>query len=457
MSTSAIEKTIFVVSVAVLAFLSGYVVRWHGWFPDSILEQVSQQASGVYLAWSPGPVTPTSRTYDRAGVSVVSPDKVQPGVTLLQSSWEKNGEWKQGLKLIDRKGHTVHEWRPKLEEIFPNPPGLRGRGIARRMLHGSYLFPNGDVLVNVEYIGTARLDACGQVLWRLQEGGHHSIARAQDGTFWISSTSQSLRTKTESHPNGFPGLDDPVWLDQITHVTGDGEVLRSFNVLDILYANDLQRFIVKANQPEAETDGPRSRDLTHLNDVEPLSSTIADEYPLFEAGDLLVSLRNIHLVLVVDPDSGTVKWHASVPFIQQHDPDYIGGGWIGVFDNNEDFTRRGTMLGGSRIVTLQPHTDSMKVVFPTQHSAPFYTPIQGKWQQLENGNLLLTEAKAGRVVEVTPEGQTVWEWVKKPYSASEVPAVKEGSRYDLTRGDIASWPCSSVDSVSTYTKQESAP
>jgi hypothetical protein len=168
--------------------------------------------------------------------------------------------------------------------------------------------------------------------------------------------------------------------------------------------------------------------------------------PLFEAGDLLMSLRNLHLILVVDPKSKEVKWHASAPFIQQHDADFVGDGWIGVFDNNEDFTKRGTMLGGSRIVTLQPHTDSMAVRFPTPRSESLYTDVWGKWQQLDNGNMLLTESSAGRVAEVTPNGRTVWEWGHAPYEESNVPVVTKAARHDLTREDVAAWPCSSVDS-----------
>ncbi|PSQ91209.1 MAG: hypothetical protein BRD30_03620, partial [Bacteroidetes bacterium QH_2_63_10] len=120
-------------------------------------------------------------------------------------------------------------------------------------------------------------------------------------------------------------------------------------------------------------------------------------------------------------------------------------GWVGIFDNNMDFTKRGKMLGGSRIVAVQPRTDSVEVRFPTPRSDPFYTDATGKWQQLPNGNMLLTESKAGRVVEVAPSGRTVWEWVIPPYSESKVSRISQAVRHDLTPADVADWPCSSVD------------
>ena len=172
---------------------------------------------------------------------------------------------------------------------------------------------------------------------------------------------------------------------------------------------------------------------------------MADEYPRFEAGDLVISVRRFHLVFVFDPESLDVKWHASDPFIAQHDPDFIGDGWIGVFDNNTDGTGRGMQLGGTRIVALQPHTDSMEVRFPTLHSEPFYTAGLGKWHLLENGNMLLAETESGRVVEVDSTGRTVWEWIHPPYDEPRVPEIRQAVRHDLSLRDVAVWPCISVD------------
>lgn len=61
--------------------------------------------------------------------------------------------------------------------------------------------------------------------------------------------------------------------------------------------------------------------------------------------------------------------------------------------------------------------------------------------------MLLTESSAGRVAEVTPNGRTVWEWVHAPYEESNVPVVTKAARHDLTREDVATWPCSSADST----------
>lgn len=107
------------------------------------------------------------------------------------------------------------------------------------------------------------------------------------------------------------------------------------------------------------------------------------------------------------------------------------------------------MLRGSRIVAAQPHTDSIEIRFPTPKSDLLYTKSQGMWQQLSNGNMLLAEAKAGRIVEVAPDGRLVWEWIIEPYNESKVSRISEMARHDLSPKDVADWPCSSVDSVQT--------
>ncbi len=459
-SSLSFAKVWFGLSLLVLAFGYGFASHAWGVFPKTFVETAWRQAYWRVQAEKKNTPSLTDQIYDRKGWESSSPESMSPGMTLITSSWKKNEGWKVGPKLFDESGEIVHEWLFDRKKVF-------GSGLVQRRdpestdIQGSLLLSNGDVVVNLEYVGMARLNSCGKVLWTLTESNHHSIAHGRNGSFWVPGASQEKRSKSDQYPEGFPGLDGKkVWVDRILRVSGEGEILYDANVLDILYANGLERYIPKVLGGKRPSPKKITSDVTHINDIEPLSPSMADEYPLFESGDLLVSARSLSLVFVVDPDTKEVKWHSSDPFVYQHDPDFIGGGWIGVFDNNYDLTSynspdRGTMLGGSRIVYIEPHTDSTKVQFPTQHSELLYTHVRGKWQGLNNGNMLLTEAQAGRAVEVNSEGRTVWEWIHKPTDNSKVPSVTKATRHDLTREEIASWPCSSVDSVSASAQNTS--
>ena len=434
-----LEKGGFLLSAFLLVFVGGYLTRDLGWFPHSLLQRALGQGDRILTATTEGPDFAETRTgvSARAGAATrEDAGEVGPALTLITSTW-RDFDWNPGLRLIDREGRVLHEWRVPPTELFSDAEHRRGTDLSEQDLHGSMLLPNGDVVVNVEYAGTARLDACSHVKWKVSEGNHHSIARAADGSFWIPGVSERRGARSDRYPGpeGYPGLDGTIFHSLVLHVSPDGELLRTIPVLDLLYRNDLERFIPKNDQQDRD-------DVLHLNDVEPLDPAMASEYPLFEAGDLLASLRNLDLVLVFDPESLEVKWSASRPFIMQHDPDWMGDGWIGVLDNNWDDTERGTMLGGSRVVALQPHTDSSRVLFPTPESNSFYTAHRGKWQKLENGNLLLAESDEGRVVEVAPDGGTLWEWTAESYDESSVPSVTRASRVDLTREEVAAWPCS---------------
>lgn len=449
MPSLSFEKAWFFLSVVLLSFIYGFAS--HAWdlFPKSYVITAVNQAGRqlpTFLRGDESDEQTSPRVYDRSGARQVNPEATRPGLTLITSAWRPEGteRLQPGARLIDASGRVLHEWIPERRGLFPDAY-IKSRDPMTAEFHGTQLLPNGDLLLALSYIGVVRLDACGTVQWTLSEGNHHSITWAEDGTFWMSAVSEERQMGSETYPDGYPGLEDSVWLDQLLQVADDGTVLQEINVLDILYDNGLERYLRLAQGRSGYT--LENGDPVHLNDVEALPASMAEDYPLFEAGDLVVSLKHPNLVFVYDPDTGAVRWHAdSAPndtyhLIQHHDPDFMGDGWIGVFDNREDFTARGSMLGGSHIVAFQPHTDSMRVLFPTPLSDSIYTRNRGKWQYLDNGNLLITESNGGRVLEVTPEGETVWEWIQEPYVDDRVPFATAGTRHDLTADDVAAWSC----------------
>lgn len=423
----------FISSLVVLSFVYGTAVGKWELFPYSFLDRATDQAREVLNRGDENSIgAHHDRVFDRQGTRTHEPEQVASGVTAITSWWKTSEGPKVGMRLIDREGTVLHEWLVDRGEVFS---GLQERDPTRTDIQGSLLLPNGDVLFTLENVGTVRLNSCREILWTQVEGNHHSIAQAEDGSFWIPGSRSESAGK-------YPGLKElgleTVWLDRLLHVSEEGDILADISVMDLLYENNLGHIIFQYNRS--------SRDVTHLNDIEPLSPSLSGEYPMFDSGDLLVSLRRLNLVFVVDPETRDIKWYSREPFIWQHDPDFIGDGWIGIFDNN---IRIGNSTEeGSQIVALQPHSDSTHILFQPNIVDRFYTYHRGKWQMLDNGNMLLTEEETGRALEVSAEGKPVWEWVHEPYG-SKVPSVTKATRYGLTHEDVADWPCSSVDSITT--------
>jgi Arylsulfotransferase (ASST) len=367
------------------------------------------------------------KVHDFSGVRHHEGMSVQPGLTLVTSYFPEN-DWNAGARLIDADGAILHNWNIDVERVF-------GRNLRLPYIHGSYLFPNGDLLVSYEFVGLARVTACGEPIWVIgRPVTHHSVSPDSNGGFWVSAN------RTITGPEGrsermMLGLSFPIFEDIFLHVDANGETLQSINSIEVFEKNGLAEQFVRMNK---RSNG----DIFHLNDIEELSPAMAAAYPMFAAGDILVSLRDLHMVMVLDPATLKVKWYTTTDTIFQHDADFIGDGWIGIFDNRFDASDRGEMLGGSRILAVRPDTDERKVLFPTEASPPFYTKWSGKWQILDNGNLLLTEARAGRALEVTSGGAPVWEWVIDSYDAETIPEIMEASRYALTAEEVATWPCS---------------
>jgi hypothetical protein len=133
----------------------------------------------------------------------------------------------------------------------------------------------------------------------------------------------------------------------------------------------------------------------------------------------MISLRNINAVLVFDAHDWRVKFLSIGKTLRQHDPHFVDGNTISVFDNNnlrrpEDWKKPpGAADSGyaSRIVTISAVTGKVHVLYSGTPDHHFFSDIMGEQEPLSNGDMLLTESISGRVLEIDPGGQLVWEYL----------------------------------------------
>jgi hypothetical protein len=418
-------KAYFLASAAALVFVAGFTVGWQKRFPTQLVEGWLAEIDdwrkypGHNLRTRPEKFLSPARLAPASGQADPAPDS-DSGQTLLTGFFND----RSGLRLVDHSGRTLHEWSASYLEVFPDPTHLDS--VPKHdwdvHLHGAVLYPNGDVVFNFEWAGLVRLDRCSKVLWKLARQTHHSMELDDDGNLWIPDRKRRLVPSAD-----MPDVPVPVWDDYLVQVSPDGKVLREISILDVFHKSG-QEALLNANGGHGTTVLlPEDGDFTHLNDVEVLPAKLAAAFPMFAAGDLLVSLRNLNLVMVLSPDSGQIKWSMVGPFMRQHDPDFLPDGRIALFDNRPDRSG-GKVRGGSRILSVDPATQQVDVIYGGRPDQFFYSKRMGAQQRLPNGNYLITPTEAGYVFEVNPAGDVVWSYVNR-FDEQSVAWLEGATRY----------------------------
>ena len=164
--------------------------------------------------------------------------------------------------------------------------------------HGSYLYPDGSILLNFQ----DNSFPYGSGLVKLDKDSRSS--GRSNGTPITTSPSTTMASsgsrRSTIGPRASRSRQSQPWYyeDTILKVSPDGKILDEISVLEALrewpgltsitYNEDVQVAI-------------RSNDPTHLNNVEPLPRAMAAAFPQFAPGDLLISLRNMNTIAVLDP------------------------------------------------------------------------------------------------------------------------------------------------------------
>jgi hypothetical protein len=141
-------------------------------------------------------------------------------------------------------------------------------------------------------------------------------------------------------------------------------------------------------------------------------------------------LRNLNLVVAVDLQNETIDWATSGPWGLPHDPDPLPDGTILIFDNC--FAQGAAH--GSRVLRFDPRQTTVVWQYGGRQTAPLRSDIRSCQQLLANGNVLITESDCGRLIEVTPAGEIVWEYIHPARGGASnelIPIVNGARRYDV--------------------------
>ncbi|MCP5381649.1 MAG: hypothetical protein H6912_04710 [Kordiimonadaceae bacterium] len=301
---------------------------------------------------------------------------------ILVGLFDIAGETEYAALAISPDLTVEHVWRIKKDVIneFVKVGG-------RPFLHGFRLLSDNSIIFSFDSVfASFRIDQCGELIWKSSANLHHAINPALDRKYvW-----------------GLVG-NDIVKVDVET-----GKVVQTVSFNNMVTANQQYSvFGIRALDDNALGTNDHARptiyyaDPVHFNDVEPLPAEIADKFPLFEAGDLLISSRSLNMIAVIDPETAKIKWNMIGKTKRQHDPDWNPDGTITVFDN-----RMGADY--SRIVSINPTTNEFKVLVEGE-KLNFYSRIRGKHQISVDGSIIVTSAQQGRVFELNQEGGKVLE------------------------------------------------
>jgi hypothetical protein len=267
-----------------------------------------------------------------------------------------------------------------------------------------------------------RIDSCSRTKWKLPRQTHHSVFKDTAGNLWVPGR------KLREHPVAkYPHVPAPFEEEFILEVSPQGRVLREISVLDVIFKSKYEGVLFPSGAHNTVLRKPLDNDFTHLNNIEVLSPEMAAAFPMFEAGDLLISLRNLDLLLVIDPDTERIKWSKTGPYLRQHDPDFLADGRITVFDNRR-VEKDSNAVGASRILEIDPASGSVATLYGDRDGQRFYTETMGSQQTLPNGDLLITESDAGHAFEITRAGQVVWSYVNR-WDDDHVALTETATRY----------------------------
>ena len=326
----------------------------------------------------------TRRRMARTGLTALDADQACPGY-VLYTPMASPGD----VYLIDTQGQVAHQWN------MPHPPGLYG-----------YLLPNGNLFYGGKlrdetwdrfpswkrFKGGVMLEADpqGNIVWEHRDPDHHHDARRTEsgGAIYLNVARMDAAQAAQIKGGVAGSAPEGMWADVIVEVDAQGRRIWEWRADQHL---DPAQHIVTFNDLRDEW--------SHANTLAPLPD-----------GRVLFSFRNTSTVGIIDQASDEIVWQIGYETLaQQHDPSMLPNGNVLIFDNGSH--RRDAGLPYSRVIEIDPSSNEIVWEYRDNPAYNFFSPYISGARRLPNGNTLITEGMYGRMFQVTPAGEVVWEYI----------------------------------------------
>jgi hypothetical protein len=287
--------------------------------------------------------------------------------------------------LVDMEGNFVHNWEMKYL------PGEHGRLLENgNLLYAGKVIPG--PLNNLGGFGGILIekDWDGNVVWEHEDlYQHHDFYRMSNGNTMILRWVEIPEDIASEIKGGITGTehDGRIWTDSFQEITPDGDIVWDWFGYKHL---DTNTDIICPLCPRSEW--------SHANSCFVLPN-----------GDILTTFLRTNTIAIIDRVTGDIKWRWGQDILAHpHDPTMLDNGNILVFDNG--IHRKLAIPNYSRVLEVNPLTSEIEWEYKDNPAHHFYGSQVSGCQRLPNGNTLICEGTTGRIFEVTPEKETVWEF-----------------------------------------------
>jgi hypothetical protein len=321
----------------------------------------------------------------RRGVGLIAHDPAMSagGYTLIAPQTADGNVY-----LIDIGGEVVHQWK------MPVRPGRHAVILANGNMgyNGSHAdSPDRYAAWSMWHGGDfSEVTPDGQVVWHFEDPAHHHDAQwLPNGNLLYAACAPVPEGFAQQVPGGTAhGPDEVMYGDVIREVDRAGHLVWEWKSWEHL----------------APADFPIHPGFGRYH--WPLVNGLAVD----AQGLVLMSLRTTAGIIGVDKASGSVRLHIPPSVVShQHAPVPLANGHILAFDNGN--FRTGAHVAFSRVVEIDPRDNTVAWAYADEMVSAFFTPYMGNAQRLPNGNTHITESATGRLFEVTPAGEVVWEYI----------------------------------------------